>query len=58
MICPLGADCCKNGQMENDGFRDVKMKGNATYQPFDPSQEPIFPPELQVYTLHKHKCWI
>ncbi|XP_065371332.1 xanthine dehydrogenase [Calliphora vicina] len=53
--CAMGDKCCKvNGNkcgegMENGGdVVDDKLFEKSEFVPFDPSQEPIFPPELQL----------
>nr|P08793.1 RecName: Full=Xanthine dehydrogenase; Short=XD [Calliphora vicina] len=53
--CAMGDKCCKvNGNkcgegMENGGdMVDDKLFEKSEFVPFDPSQEPIFPPELQL----------
>lgn len=45
--CPMGAKCCKNG---GSGCDDNSQSdgGGETELRYDPSQEPIFPPELKV----------
>lgn len=37
--------CCKQNIVESNG---TELFEKSEFQPFDPSQEPIFPPELQV----------
>lgn len=44
--CPMGNKCCmKTKSIEND---DENMSNSSEFVPYDPSQEPIFPPELIV----------
>jgi len=44
--CSMGNKCCmKNKKIEN-GAED--MSNLSEFVPYDPSQEPIFPPELIV----------
>jgi len=38
--------CCK--QIVEESEDDMALFDAAEFKPFDPSQEPIFPPELQV----------
>lgn len=49
-ICALGSKCCKNlsngcGEQNNE---DEDLYDVNEFLPYDPSQEPIFPPELKV----------
>ncbi|XP_060647418.1 xanthine dehydrogenase [Drosophila nasuta] len=50
--CGMGDKCCRvNGNgcgVENEAETDDKLFERSEFQPFDPSQEPIFPPELQL----------
>jgi len=44
--CSMGNKCCmKNKKIENDA---EDMSYSSEFLPYDPSQEPIFPPELIV----------
>lgn len=43
--CAMGDKCCKNGKIETDN----QLFDSNEFTPFDPSQEPIFPPELKLY---------
>lgn len=51
--CAMGDQCCKlnknkqNGQNGYSGDEEVLFKKNE-FVPYDPSQEPIFPPELKL----------
>lgn len=54
--CAMGDQCCKmkvNGVAANGVCKqDDELLFNKTeYTPYDPSQEPIFPPELRVCIL-------
>jgi len=58
--CTMGNKCCmKTKKIEND---DEDMCNSSEFLPYDPSQEPIFPPELMVrnknnifnYLLYKY----
>lgn len=42
-ICALGKDCCRNKKDKNT-LPQVKSQ----FQPYDPTQEPIFPPDLKI----------
>lgn len=45
--CPIGNKCCmKTKKIEND--TEDNMSSSSEFLPYDPSQEPIFPPELIV----------
>lgn len=53
--CGMGDKCCRvngngcaNGNGDAEPERDDKLFERSEFQPFDPSQEPIFPPELQL----------
>nr|QEO19120.1 rosy [Oiovelia cunucunumana] len=56
--CAMGENCCKNKANQNGVNGCSKVNGNddsddklvdtSSFKPFDPSQEPIFPPELQI----------
>lgn len=59
-VCSLGEKCCKNiknGTVNQDDANSVNgvnvppnesLFDSSEFKPYDPSQEPIFPPELQV----------
>lgn len=54
--CAKGDQCCKNkfnGVTANGGCTEDEavLFSKTEYIPYDPSQEPIFPPELRVCTL-------
>jgi len=58
--CAMGDQCCKkkiNGVTVNGACtEDEELLYNKTeYTPYDPSQEPIFPPELMV-CVSRHLC--
>ena len=58
--CAKGDQCCKkkvNGVTANDACNeDEEFPYSKTeYTPSDPSQEPIFPPEL-VVCVSRHRC--
>ncbi|XP_054265328.1 xanthine dehydrogenase-like [Macrosteles quadrilineatus] len=62
--CPMGEKCCKNSKQNGEGCSQVNGSENGytngsdivedslfnprEFVPYDPSQEPIFPPELKV----------
>ena len=58
--CAMGDQCCKkkfnsvtaNGACTED---EELLYSKTEYTPYDPSQEPIFPPELRVCVSH-HLC--
>ncbi|GLH11682.1 Xanthine dehydrogenase [Gryllus bimaculatus] len=43
--CSLGSNCCKNRPAENE---EEALFTPGEFTPYDPTQEPIFPPELKV----------
>ncbi|XP_064600822.1 xanthine dehydrogenase/oxidase-like [Liolophura sinensis] len=47
--CPMGENCCQRGGTEaNEDERiSTKLFNPKEFTPYDPSQDPIFPPELQ-----------
>lgn len=48
--CAMGEKCCKNQKKNNnidENMSDVLFEKNE-FMPYDPSQEPIFPPELKL----------
>lgn len=52
-LCAMGKDCCKMKTSEKTENQNLFNK--SEFQPYSPSQEPIFPPELKVkddYTQH------
>ena len=51
--CAMGDQCCKkkvNGVTANGACTEEEelLYNKTEYKPYDPSQEPIFPPELRV----------
>lgn len=42
--CMMGKDCCRNKQEAVDNQLYIK----SDFRPYDPTQEPIFPPELKL----------
>lgn len=44
-ICVMGKACCRNKSSECEEPTMLKKSG---FQPYDPTQEPIFPPELKL----------
>ncbi|XP_039267086.2 xanthine dehydrogenase/oxidase-like isoform X1 [Styela clava] len=46
--CPMGEKCCKfQKDAHNSQENEIENKQNG-WLPYDPSQEPIFPPELMI----------
>ncbi|KAK6183872.1 hypothetical protein SNE40_006452 [Patella caerulea] len=45
--CSMGEQCCKNKPNDNEDAKSNKENGNYI-PPYDPTQEPIFPPDLKV----------
>ncbi|KAI0229746.1 Xanthine dehydrogenase/oxidase [Lamellibrachia satsuma] len=47
--CPMGEECCKNNKtQESTVSEEPPMEEGSELLPYDPSQEPIFPSELQL----------
>lgn len=42
--CVMGEDCCRNTKNNNSEI----LFSKSLFQPYDPSQEPIYPPELKL----------
>lgn len=58
--CAMGDQCCKkkvNGVTANGACTEDEelLYNKIEYTPYDPSQEPIFPPELRV-CVSCHLC--
>lgn len=43
--CAMGKDCCRNKGGECE---EPELFKKSAFQPYDPTQEPIFPPELKL----------
>ncbi|CAB3223396.1 unnamed protein product [Arctia plantaginis] len=43
-LCALGKECCRNNENANSN----QLFNKSLFQPYDPTQEPIFPPELKL----------
>lgn len=53
--CALGENCCKNKKKNlNHREPDEILFNTNEFAPYDPSQEPIFPPELLVSSIVIH----
>ncbi|CAD5220304.1 unnamed protein product [Bursaphelenchus okinawaensis] len=55
--CAMGENCCKKRKVTQDSGNRKEVSQLADLskcEPYDPSQEPIFPPELKLHKLHKH----
>ncbi|XP_061729904.1 xanthine dehydrogenase-like [Cydia pomonella] len=48
--CLMGEDCCKNKKTNED---KPMLYDKSSFQPYDPTQEPIFPPELKINTTYQ-----
>ncbi|CAG9578686.1 unnamed protein product [Danaus chrysippus] len=48
-VCAMGKDCCKN---KNDKSETEYIFDKSAFLPYDPSQEPIFPPELKISSIY------
>lgn len=42
--CSMGEDCCRNKKLDDS---DV-LFSKSSFKPYDPTQEPIFPPQLKL----------
>lgn len=49
-VCALGKDCCKNMKKEKSETEFIFEKNS--FVPYDSTQEPIFPPELKLYSKY------
>lgn len=48
-VCAMGENCCKNKPNNNSsGIEEAVAEHKNEFIPVDPSQEPIFPPELKL----------
>lgn len=46
--CPMGEKCCKNIKNEENESKTKYIFDKTSFVPYDPTQEPIFPPELKL----------
>lgn len=54
--CGMGDKCCKvNGNACGGKVEDTLFE-KSEFAPYDPSQEPIFPPELKLYDTLDKQC--
>ncbi|KAM3964100.1 xanthine dehydrogenase rosy [Aphomia sociella] len=52
-MCAMGKDCCKNKTNKNEENSETKyIFDRSSFLPYDPSQEPIFPPELKLTSAY------
>lgn len=51
--CGMGEKCCKNGGGGCGADKEQEKGAGAADLTYDPTQEPIFPPELKVVMLYK-----
>ncbi|KAL0831376.1 hypothetical protein ABMA28_002200 [Loxostege sticticalis] len=49
--CAMGKDCCKNKTDKNQSETD-HIFDKSSFLPYDPTQEPIFPPELKLSSVY------
>ncbi|CAH2108386.1 unnamed protein product [Euphydryas editha] len=54
-VCAMGKDCCKN---KTDSSETESLFEKSSFLPYDPSQEPIFPPELKMSSLYDEQYLI
>ncbi|XP_072938773.1 xanthine dehydrogenase [Epargyreus clarus] len=51
--CAMGKDCCKlKDNKSNDQSETEYIFDKSSFLPYDPSQEPIFPPELKLSSVY------
>ncbi|KAL4716403.1 hypothetical protein ACJJTC_006765 [Scirpophaga incertulas] len=51
--CAMGKDCCKyNTEEHKDQSETDYIFDRSSFLPYDPSQEPIFPPELKLSSIY------
>ncbi|KAG6445382.1 hypothetical protein O3G_MSEX003918 [Manduca sexta] len=51
-VCAMGKDCCKNKSKDEDDSETKYIFDKSSFLPYDPSQEPIFPPELKLSSMY------
>ncbi|GBP61903.1 Xanthine dehydrogenase [Eumeta japonica] len=57
--CPMGKDCCKNIKSSNEKKDESEyIFDKSSFAPYDPSQEPIFPPELKLSSKYDEEYLI
>lgn len=49
-VCIMGEACCKNGDKKSLASEPVEVYDVNSFKPYNPSQEPIFPPKLKVFS--------
>ncbi|CAH0714490.1 unnamed protein product, partial [Brenthis ino] len=54
-VCAMGKDCCKN---KTDNTESDHIFDKSSFLPYDPSQEPIFPPELKLSSVYDEQYLI
>ncbi|XP_049867765.1 xanthine dehydrogenase-like [Pectinophora gossypiella] len=52
--CMMGKDCCRNKDTVNS--ENPPLFEKSSFQPYDPTQEPIFPPELKLNHHYSESC--
>ncbi|KFR05533.1 Xanthine dehydrogenase/oxidase [Nipponia nippon] len=50
-----GPGCCMNGKEDNVTMMSSSLFNSSEFQPLDPTQEPIFPPELMTQSNKQQK---
>lgn len=59
-VCGMGEECCKN-RKNKEAKSDSETEhifDKSSFLPYDPSQEPIFPPELKLLSDYDDQCLI
>uniref|UniRef100_A0A672VB35 Xanthine dehydrogenase/oxidase n=1 Tax=Strigops habroptila TaxID=2489341 RepID=A0A672VB35_STRHB len=52
-----GPGCCMNGKEDSVKMMSSSLFNSSEFQPLDPTQEPIFPPELMGNKQQKQLCF-
>ncbi|CAH0702363.1 unnamed protein product [Spodoptera exigua] len=52
-VCAMGKDCCKNKTDKDEEPSETEyIFDKSSFLPYDNTQEPIFPPELKLYSVY------
>lgn len=51
-VCGMGKDCCKFKTDKKEESETEHIFDRSSFLPYDPTQEPIFPPELKLSSLY------
>lgn len=50
--CSMGEDCCRNKKINHNSD---ELFSKSSFKPYDPTQEPIFPPELKLNSRYSEE---